>query len=56
MTRGKQYIYNGERIEYVGIKLINCGRPLEHYEFRRASGGYVRFTVKEGERLKLQEG
>lgn len=56
MTRGKQYIYNGERIEYVGIKRLAVGTGLiDHYLFSRAKGGQVMFTINEWERLKLQE-
>lgn len=54
MTKGTQYTYQGETIEYVGIKLINCGRPTDHYQFRKLNGEKLMFTVTEWNNMKLK--
>ena len=56
MIKGKRYNYSGKVITY--LRLINipiAGKLMPHMEFMAESGAKFNMTIKEFERLKLQE-
>lgn len=56
MIKGKRYNYSGKVITY--LRLINIpigGKLMPHMEFTAESGNKFTMTIKEFERLKLQE-
>jgi uncharacterized protein affecting Mg2+/Co2+ transport len=56
MIIGKQYKYSTGIITYLGLKNIPiAGQLMPHYEFITQNGNKFMMTIKEFERLKLQE-
>lgn len=56
MIKGKKYNYSGKVITY--LRLINIpigGKLMPHMEFMAESGHKFNMTIKEFERLNLQE-
>jgi len=56
MIKGKRYNYSGKVITY--LRLINIpigGKLMPHMEFAAESGNKFTMTIKEFERLKLEE-
>jgi uncharacterized protein affecting Mg2+/Co2+ transport len=56
MIKGKRYNYSGKVITYLRMITIPiAGHMMPHMEFMAESGAKFNMTIKEFERLKLQE-
>ncbi len=56
MIKGKRYNYSGKVITYLRMITIPiAGKLMPHMEFAAESGNKFTMTIKEFERLKLQE-
>jgi uncharacterized protein affecting Mg2+/Co2+ transport len=56
MIKGKRYNYSGKVITYLRMITIPiAGKLMPHMEFMAESGNKFTMTIKEFERLKLQE-
>lgn len=56
MIKGKRYNYSGKVITYLRMITIPiAGHMMPHMEFMAESGAKFNMTIKEFDRLKLQE-
>jgi hypothetical protein len=56
MIKGKRYNYSGKVITYIRMITIPiAGHMMPHMEFMAESGNKFTMTIKEFERLNLQE-
>lgn len=56
MIIGKRYKYSNGIITYKGMKVIPiAGQMMPHYEFETENGNKFMMTIKEFQRLKLEE-